>query len=148
MEPAFPAGTVFALRRGTGHMMNVLISFIKGFSSISLPYTLAVFLTSARTGVALWRGIVLGMLGLVASILPFVAGIKFNSKGEMYASTFLGNIWKIEPVSGAKELVADLCCIGIDNIAIDSKDRIFVSNTLNGRIYEILPDGETRPVNK
>ncbi|MEW6078223.1 MAG: hypothetical protein AB1724_10450 [Thermodesulfobacteriota bacterium] len=82
----------------------------------------------------------------VATGLPTVAGIKFNSKGEMYASTFLGNIWKIEPATGAKELVADVGCIGIDNIAIDSKDNVFVSNTLNGLIYEILPDGVTRPV--
>jgi len=84
----------------------------------------------------------------VAAGLPFVAGIKFNSKGEMDASTFLGNIWKIEPVSGDKELVADVPGIGIDNIAIDSKGRVFISNTLNGRIYEVLPDGETRTVNK
>ena len=66
----------------------------------------------------------------------------------MYASTFLGNIWKIHPVTGDKELVAKACWIGIDNIAIDSTDRIFVSNTLNGLIYEVLPDGATRPVNK
>lgn len=85
---------------------------------------------------------------IVAAGLPFVAGIKFNSKEEMYASTFLGNIWKIDPVTGNKERVADLGCIGIDNITIDSKDRIFVSNTLNGRIYEVLPDGSARSVNE
>ncbi len=84
----------------------------------------------------------------VVADLPLAAGVKFNSKGELYASTFLGNIWKIEPVTGAKELVADVGRIGIDNIAIDSKDSVFVSNTLNGRIYEVLPDGRTRPVNK
>jgi sugar lactone lactonase YvrE len=83
----------------------------------------------------------------VAADLPLVAGIKFNSKGEMYASTLLGNIWKIEPVTGEKELVANVCWMGIDNIAIDSKNSVFVSNTLNGRIYEVLPDGGTRPVN-
>ncbi len=83
----------------------------------------------------------------VAANLPLVAGIKFNSKGEMYASTFLGNIWKIKPATGDKERIATVRGIGIDNIAIDSTDRVFVSNTLNGRIYEILPDGGIRPVN-
>jgi len=83
----------------------------------------------------------------VATGLPTVAGVKFNARGEMYASTFLGNIWKIDPVTGARELVADVGCIGIDNIAIDSRGTIFVSNTLNGLIYEVLPDGGT-PVNK
>lgn len=84
----------------------------------------------------------------VAEGLPTVAGVKFNSKGEMYASTFLGKIWKIEPATGNKKLVANVGCIGIDNIAIDSKDRVFVSNTLNGLIYEILPGGGARPVNR
>jgi sugar lactone lactonase YvrE len=84
----------------------------------------------------------------VVAGLPAVAGVKFNSKGEMYASTFLGNIWKIEPATGNKKLVANVGCIGIDNIAIDSKDRVFVSNTLNGLIYEILPDGGARPINR
>ena len=84
----------------------------------------------------------------VVAGLPTVAGVKFNSKGEMYASTFLGNIWKIEPATGNKKLVANVGCIGIDNIAIDSKDRVFVSNTLNGLIYEILPDGGARPINR
>ena len=83
----------------------------------------------------------------VVEDLPFVDGVKFNSKGEMYASTFLGNVWKIDPANGEKELVATVCSIGMDNIAIDSKDRIFVSNTLNGLIYEVLPGGGTRPVN-
>jgi sugar lactone lactonase YvrE len=84
----------------------------------------------------------------VVAGLPAVAGVKFNSKGEMYASTFLGNIWKIEPATGNKKLAANVGCIGIDNIAIDSKDRVFVSNTLSGLIYEILPDGGARPVNR
>ena len=84
----------------------------------------------------------------VVAGLPLVAGVKFNAKGEMYASTFLGNIWKIDPVTGARELVADVGCIGIDNIAIDSRGTIFVSNTLNGLIYEVLPDRVARPVNK
>jgi sugar lactone lactonase YvrE len=80
----------------------------------------------------------------VVAGLPFVDGVKFNSKGEMYASTFLGNVWKIETATGDKELIAKVCWIGMDNIAIDANDRIFVSNTLNGRIYEVPADGATR----
>ncbi len=83
----------------------------------------------------------------VIADLPLVAGVKFNSKGELYAATFPGNIWKIDPVAGDKERVAT-ACFGTDNITIDSKDKVFVSNTLNGLIYEIRPDGGARPVNE
>jgi sugar lactone lactonase YvrE len=83
----------------------------------------------------------------VASDLLAVDGIKFNSKGEMVASTFPGRIWKIDLLTGGKERVADIC-FGTDNIAIDSKDRLFASNALSGLIYEVLPDGKVRVVNK
>jgi streptogramin lyase len=76
-----------------------------------------------------------------------VSGVKFNSKGEMYGSTYLGNIWKIDPATGDRELVAN-APFGIDNITTDSNDRVFISNGVSGRIYEVLPDGALRTVNK
>ena len=53
--------------------------------------------------------------------------------------TALGQLVKVDPNSGAKKVVAQLKP-SLDNLAIDGKDRIFVSNMADNGIQEVDPE--------
>jgi len=76
------------------------------------------------------------------------AAVKFDSKGNLYVLDCLkGEVSRIFGVAGHKAVVATGFA-GLDNLAFDSDDRLFVSSSADGSINEVLPSGEKRLVSK
>ena len=74
--------------------------------------------------------------------------VKFDSQGRLHAiDTITGDVFRIDTVTGNKELIATIEP-GLDNLAFDSHDRLFVSNYINGTIYHVLPSGIVRTVSR
>ena len=75
------------------------------------------------------------------------AAVKFNSFGELHAVNQLnGEVVEIDLTTGERDLVAQLPVAWLDNLAFDSRDRLFVSSGSDGAVIEILADGELREV--
>ena len=69
--------------------------------------------------------------------------VNFDSKGNLWAlDTGTGEIFKIDPASKHKELIATQEP-HLDNLAINSKDQIFITNMNTNGIYEVLPDSHS-----
>jgi sugar lactone lactonase YvrE len=80
-------------------------------------------------------------LTVVADGFKVPAAVNFDSKGNLWVvDTALGQLVKVDPKTGAKQMVAQLKP-SLDNLAIDDKDRIFVSNMADNGIQEV--DAET-----
>src|SRR3954464_15421593 len=80
-------------------------------------------------------------LTVVADGFKVPAAVNFDSKGNLWVvDTALGQLVRIDPKTGAKKMVAQLKP-SLDNLAIDEKDRIFVSNMADNGIQEV--DAET-----
>jgi streptogramin lyase len=63
-----------------------------------------------------------------------------DSKGNLWVvDTALGQLVRVDPKTGAKKMVAQLKP-SLDNLAIDDKDRIFVSNMADNGIQEVDPE--------
>ncbi len=72
------------------------------------------------------------------------AGVKFNSKGELFGGNAgNGRVYRVNLQTNELETLVFLE-IGIDNIEFDSQDRLFVSNSHDGSIIEVLPDNSLR----
>ena len=73
--------------------------------------------------------------------------VNFDSQGNLYAlDTGTGEIFRIDIDTGEKTVVA-VQAPHLDNLAIDSNDRIFITNMNTNGLYEVLPDtGEVRTV--
>lgn len=83
---------------------------------------------------------------IVNGTIPMPAAVKFDSQGNLHALDSLsGEVLLVDTITGSLSVVADLG-IGLDNLAFDSEDRLFVSNIANGLVVEVLPDGSTRKV--
>ena len=77
--------------------------------------------------------------------------VKFNSKGNLFVlDTNNGEVLKIDLEAKDKtsnaQVIATLPFKGVDNLAFDSSDRLFVSSWSTGSITEILEDGDLRVV--
>ena len=82
-----------------------------------------------------------GELTVVADGFKIPAAVNFNSRGNLWVvDTALGQLVRVDPKTGAKKMVAQLKP-ALDNLAIDDKDRIFVSNMADNGIQEV--DAET-----
>jgi len=87
----------------------------------------------------------------VADGFALVAAVKFDSQGRLYtvarefSPDFVGQVVKVDIDTGTKEVLANLE-YGLDNLAFDSEDRLFVSSANDGFIKEVLPGGELRLV--
>ena len=80
-------------------------------------------------------------LTVVADGFKTPAAVNFDSKGNLWVvDTALGQLVRVDPKTGAKKMVAQLKP-SLDNLAIDDKDRIFVSNMADNGIQEV--DAET-----
>lgn len=76
------------------------------------------------------------------------AAVKFDSKGNLYMGDQLkGEVSRINVTTGHKEVIAT-GLVGLDNLAFDSQDRLFVSNAFDGSINEILSSGDKRLVSR
>ncbi|MDP1583726.1 MAG: hypothetical protein Q8M18_09905 [Bradyrhizobium sp.] len=80
-------------------------------------------------------------LTVVADGFKIPAAVNFDSRGNLWVvDTALGQLVRVDPKTGAKKMVAQLKP-SLDNLAIDAKDRIFVSNMADNGIQEV--DAET-----
>ncbi|MGV7224294.1 MAG: hypothetical protein ACQ9MH_22605 [Nitrospinales bacterium] len=74
------------------------------------------------------------------------AAVKFDSQGTLHAvNQGNGEVVTINLDTGDRELLAQLP-IGLDNLAFDSNDRLYVSSSVDGFVVEIMPDGSVRTV--
>jgi sugar lactone lactonase YvrE len=74
------------------------------------------------------------------------AAVKFDSQGRLYAvEQMRGDVMRIDPAAGAVDVIATLAP-GLDNLAFDAQDRLFVSNAHTGAVVEVLADGQVRTV--
>ena len=88
-----------------------------------------------------------GELVVVAEGLGTPASVKFDAQDRLYAvDSGAGELLRIDLKTGAKTRVAQLSP-SLDNFAIDSKGRIFVSNMADNGIQEVDPNtGAVRQV--
>ena len=87
-----------------------------------------------------------GEMNQVTDGIGIPAAVKFNSQGQLHVLDHLsGEVIRVNIESGDKEVIAQLPP-GLDNLAFDSQDRLFVSHTSDGSIFEVLPDGTIRTV--
>ncbi|MVT54904.1 hypothetical protein GPL17_31135 [Bradyrhizobium yuanmingense] len=78
-------------------------------------------------------------LSVVTDGFKIPAAVNFDSKGNLIVvDTALGQLVRVDPKSGAKTMVAQLKP-SLDNLAIDDKDRIYVSNMADNGIQEVDP---------
>ncbi|TGN72876.1 hypothetical protein EOW77_0035545 [Bradyrhizobium yuanmingense] len=78
-------------------------------------------------------------LSVVTDGFKVPAAVNFDSKGNLIViDTALGQLVRVDPKSGAKTMVAQLKP-SLDNLAIDDKDRIYVSNMADNGIQEVDP---------
>lgn len=78
-------------------------------------------------------------LTVVADGFKVPAAANFDSKGNLFVvDTALGQLVRIDPKSGAKTMVSQLKP-SLDNLAIDDRDRIYVSNMADNGIQEVDP---------
>ena len=76
-------------------------------------------------------------LTVVADGFKIPAAVNFDSSGNLWVvDTALGQLVRVDPRTGAKKMVAQLKP-SLDNLAIDAKDRIFVSNMADNGIEEV-----------
>ena len=82
-----------------------------------------------------------GELTVVADGFKIPAAVNFDSRGNLWVvDTALGQLVRVDPKNRTKKMVAQLKP-SLDNLAIDDKDRIFVSNMADNSIQEV--DAET-----
>lgn len=74
---------------------------------------------------------------MVANAFKIPAAVNFDSKGNLFVvDTALGQLWRVTPSSGERTLIATLKP-GLDNLAIDTRDRVFVTSMVDNGIYQV-----------
>jgi len=72
--------------------------------------------------------------------------VKFDTQGRLHVlDQAKGQVVRIDTATGAKEVIATIAP-GLDNLAFDSRGRLFVSSNDDGFIVEVRPDGTPRTV--
>jgi sugar lactone lactonase YvrE len=87
--------------------------------------------------------------GEVTTILDGLAGpaaVEFDSQGRLHFAEFnTGEVYRVDLETLNREKLATLE-VGLDNLAFDSQDRLYVSSAVDGFIIEVLFDGTIRVV--
>jgi len=78
---------------------------------------------------------------VVADGFAIPAAVKFNSRGELHLVDQAGAAYRVDAATGERFLVA-LLPSGLDNLAFDSHDRLYVSNANSGEIVRVLENGK------
>ncbi len=82
----------------------------------------------------------------VVAGLDFPVAAKFDASGALHvAEQTTGRVWRVDVETGEKQPVARLAP-GVDNLAFDAADRLFVSSTWNGSIRRVRPNGSSARV--
>lgn len=71
------------------------------------------------------------------------AAVKFDSLGRLHAVDQSGEVVRIDIATGDTEVLAVLPP-GLDNLAFDAQDNLYVSSATDGFIVRVAPDGRTR----
>ncbi len=82
-----------------------------------------------------------GQVETITSGLYLPTAVKFNSKGQLFGvDTFGGFVFQIEDViKGDKKIIARINP-GLDNLAIDSNDQLYVSSFVEKAVYQVDVD--------
>src|SRR6266536_3254872 len=87
-----------------------------------------------------------GAVAPVADGFGLPTAAKFDSRGRLHVVDQLsGKVVRVNVATGRKAVVARLTP-GLDSLAFDSRDRLFVSSFQDGFIAEVTADGEVRMV--
>ena len=87
-----------------------------------------------------------GAMRTVAEGFKVPAAAKFDAQGRLFVlDQAQGKVFLVNPASGQKTEYATIEP-GLDNLAFDSKGRLFVSNANTAAIYEVRADGTVRTV--
>jgi sugar lactone lactonase YvrE len=88
-----------------------------------------------------------GELKVIADGFHTPAAANFDSKWNLYVlDTALGTVNRVDIATGTKTVVAQLRT-SLDNLAIDARDRVFVSNMADNSIQEVnVRSGKARAV--
>jgi sugar lactone lactonase YvrE len=83
----------------------------------------------------------------IETVSDFPGGaVKFDSQGRLHAvAQDTGQVARIDTETGAIDVIATLHD-GLDNLAFDAYDRLFVSNADDGDIIEVMKHGRARTV--
>ena len=82
---------------------------------------------------------------VVASGFTFPTAVKFDSEGQLHLSAN-GDVLRLDIATGARTVLLDTNG-DTDNLAFDSKDRLFVSMLSDNTVLEVLPSGVARLLN-
>ena len=89
-----------------------------------------------------------GEFTTVADGFGVPAAVKFDSQGRLHVlDTMTGEVIRVDMASGAKDVLATLAP-GLDNLAFDAEDNLYVSSFTDATIEEVLDDGTTRVVSQ
>ena len=78
-----------------------------------------------------------GEMKVVNSEFKTPAAANYDSKGNIWAiDTKLGELYRINPADGKRTKVAQLST-GLDNLALDKNDNIFVSNMVDNGVQQV-----------
>lgn len=84
-----------------------------------------------------------GDVAEVTTDWPVPSAVKFDSQGQLHGVSYgTGEVVRIDLDTGARTLLTQLP-VGLDNLAFDSSDRLFVSSAIDGFVVEVLDDGTT-----
>ena len=87
-----------------------------------------------------------GAAETVATGFMIPAAVKFDSQGRLHVlDTQAGEVVRIDVESGDREVVGRPG-FGVDNLALDSEDRIFVSSFTDGSVVEVTGPETNRVV--
>lgn len=85
-------------------------------------------------------------LTVLVDNLETPAAVKFDSKGNLFTVDHAtGIVWKIDPKTGDKTEIAKIFG-GADNLALNSKDELFISSAQDGGLIQVNMDGTTRTI--
>jgi sugar lactone lactonase YvrE len=81
-----------------------------------------------------------GDMRIEATGFQVPAAVKFDSNGVLHVlDTMAGSVVRVD---GAKQTVVADLQPGLDNLAFDADDRLFVSSFVDGSVWRVEPDGE------
>jgi DNA-binding beta-propeller fold protein YncE len=86
------------------------------------------------------------MVETIISGLEFPCAVKFDSQGRLYfADQMTAEITRVDLDTMEMEVVAQVTQ-GLDNLAFDSQDDLYVSHAHDGTVWQVLPSDESRTV--
>lgn len=83
----------------------------------------------------------------VATGFVGAAAAKFDSYGRLHVLDAIGEVFRLDVNTGERQLIASLPP-GLDNLAFDENGRLFVSNSEDGFIFRVLPNGKGLPISR